>query len=41
MAQALSQKKLSTDTFSNAYSDMKIIYNKVVGTQKFDAGRIV
>jgi len=27
--------------FSDTYNDTKIIYNKVVRTQKFDAGRIV
>lgn len=37
----ITKKKISTDTFSNAYSNMKIIYNKVVRTQKFDAGCIV
>jgi len=35
------KKNISTDTFSNAYNDTKIIYNKVVRTEKFDAGCIV
>jgi len=36
MAHFIVKKKMSTD-FSNAYSNVKIIYNKVVRTQKFDA----